>query len=157
MVKVCIPFRLAVQIGVVLAILSAATMGFAQCVGIHEEGRWRNLDPKGDPSYIDVKTVGGCGDVSYNGQPAGSAMHYTMRVWVKQSSGKFYGRPPVKAVFLVSKGQKWLRGDVPTGGYVDQMWVRVEQRDGRPQLHALIRHQSLDSKPSSNSEYWYSK
>ena len=157
MVKVCIPFRLIVQVGVVLAILSTATMGFAQCVGIHEEGRWKNLDPKGEPTYIDVKTVGGCGDVSYNGATTGSAMRHTMRVWVRQSSGKFYGRPPVNLAYRLSKGKKWLRGDVPTGGYVDQMWLLAEQHDGRQQLHVLIRHQSLDSKPSANSEYWYSK
>jgi len=33
----------------------------------------------------------------------------------------------------------------------------VERRDRREQLHALIRHQSLDSKPSEKPEYWYSK
>jgi hypothetical protein len=105
MVKVCIPFRLAVQIGVVLAILSAATVGFAQCVGIHEEGRWRNLDPKGDPSYIDVKTVGGCGDVSYNGQPAGSAMHYKCGYGLNNPAANFMGALRSKQCFLFPRGK----------------------------------------------------
>lgn len=29
--------------------------------------------------------------------------------------------------------------------------------DGKSQLRVLIRHQSLDSKPSSQSEYWFIK
>lgn len=157
MFKVSVRFRLAAQIAALAAIVTTASAGFAQCAGIREEGRWRNLDPKGEPTYIDVKTDGDCGDVSYNGQPAGSAMRHTLRVWVRQSSGKFYGRPSVNLAYRVWKGQKWLRGDVPTGGYVDQMWLRVEPHAGSQQLHVLIRHQSLDSKPSANSEYWYRK
>lgn len=137
--------------------LSFTAIASAQCVGIREEGRWRNLDPNGEPAYIDVKTIGGCGDESLNGQSAPSAQRHTLRVWVKQSSGKMYGRPPVNVAYRLSKGQKWLFGSVPTGGYVDRMWLRVEQRDGRPQLHVLIRHESLDRKPSSDSQYWYTR
>ena len=116
-----------------------------------------NLNKNGDPSYLEVKMTGGCGDQVLNGQPTGGSARYTMWVWVKQPTGKFYGRPGVKTFFRTSKGQRWLRGDVPTGGYVDQMWLRAEQRDGQSQLHVFIKHQSLDSKPSSQSEYWFSK
>jgi hypothetical protein len=80
-----------------------------------------------------------------------------MRVWVRQSTGKFYGRPAVKAVYRPWKNKKWLQGNVPTGGYVDQMWVHVEDRNGQSQLHVVIKHQSLDSKPSAQSEYWFAK
>ncbi len=157
MVKVRCLCRVLTETAVLSATILVSTMAFGQCVGIREEGRWHNLDPTGEPTYIDVKTVGGCGDVSYNGQPAASTLRHTLRAWVKQSSGNFYGRPPVNLAYRTSKGQKWLRGDVPTGGYVDQMWLRVEQHDGHPQLHVFIRHQSLDSKPSAESWYWYSK
>lgn len=139
------------------AILTLPQFASAQCAGIREEGRWHNLDQKGEPSFIDVKMLGGCGDQVLNGEQTGSAPRYTMRVWVRQSTGKFYGRPTVKAAYRAWKGQKWLRGDVPTGGYVDQMWLHVEERNGQSQLHVFIRHQSLDSKPSAQSEYWFVK
>jgi hypothetical protein len=147
-----------------IAILLIVASGLAfpraastQCVGISEEGRWRNLDNKGEPSYIDIKMVGGCGDQVLNGEQTGSSVHYTMRVWVKQPTGKFYGRPTVNAAYRPWKGHQWLQGNVYTGGYQDQMWVHVEERDNRSQLHVLIRHKSLDSKPSSQSEYWFVK
>jgi hypothetical protein len=146
-----------VQIAAVAAILTVPQIALTQCAGISEEGRWRNLDDKGEPSYIDVKMLGGCGDEVLNGVETGSSPHYTMRVWVKQSTGKFYGRPTVKAVYRPWKGKQWLQGNVVTGGYQDQMWVRVEERDGQRQMHVVIRHQSLDSKPSSQSEYWFVK
>jgi len=154
------PFLTLRRIGALVAVASALVfpgVAFGQCVGIAEEGRWRNLDNNGDPSYIDVRMVGGCGDQVLNGVETGSSVRYTMRVWVKQSTGQFYGRPTVTAVYRPWKGQHWLQGNVSTGGYQDQMWVRVEQRDSRSQLHVFIKHQSLDSKPSSQSEYWFVK
>src|SRR5262249_58686720 len=78
-------------------------------------------------------------------------------VWVKQPTGQCDGRPAVKGFYRTWKGQRWLRGNVPTGGYEDQMWLHAEQRDGRSEMHVFIRHQSLDSKPSSQSEYWFVK
>jgi hypothetical protein len=126
-------------------------------VGIREEGRWRNLNNNGDPSYIDVKTTGGCGDQVLNGQSTGGNIGYSLQVWVKQPTGQFYGRPKVRTFYRTWKGQRWVRGNVSTGGYQDQMWLHAEQRDGQYQLHVLIRHQSLDSKPSSQSEYWFVK
>jgi hypothetical protein len=141
----------------VATVLVAPRAAFSQCAGIAEEGRWRNLDNNGEPSYIDVKMLGGCGDEVLNGEQTASSVRYTMRVWVKQSTGKFYGRPTVNAVYRPWKGQQWLQGNVSTGGYQDQMWVRVEQRDSRSQLHVFIKHQSLDSKPSAQSEYWFVK
>jgi hypothetical protein len=157
MIGIPITLRRIVPLIVVAAALAFPRAALSQCAGIKEEGRWRNLDNNGDPSYIDVKMVGDCGDQVLNGERTGSTIRYTMRVWVKQSTGKFYGRPTVNAVYRPWKGQQWLQGNVSTGGYQDQMWVRVEEHDGRSQLHVLIRHKSLDSKPSSQSEYWFVK
>jgi hypothetical protein len=127
-------------------------MAYTQCVGIKEEGRWQNLNNSADPAYIDVKMRGGCGD-----QGEDVRVYYTMRVWVRQSGGQYYGRPTVNAFFRSWNGQKWVRADISTGGYVDQMWVRAETRNMRPQLHVFIKHKSLDLKPSSQSEYWFIK
>lgn len=149
--------RRVVQMMAVAAILAFPQIALTQCAGISEEGRWHNLDNTGEPSYIDVKMLGGCGDQVLNGVQTGSNPHYTMRVWVRQSSGQFYGRPTVNALYRPWKGHKWLQGNVSTGGYQDQMWLCVEQRNGQSQLHVFIKHQSLDSKPSSQSEYWFVK
>jgi len=156
---IAIPTRLhrIVQLLALATILTFPRVALTQCSGISEEGRWHNLDKNGEPSYIDVKMAGGCGDQVLNGEQTGTSIHYTMRVWVKQSTGKFYGRPTVNAAYRPWKGKRWLQGNVLTGGYQDQMWVHVEERDGRSQLHVFIKHQSLDSKPSSQSEYWFVK
>ncbi|MCU1244720.1 MAG: hypothetical protein JWN02_630 [Acidobacteria bacterium] len=137
--------------------LAFPRMAWTQCAGIAEEGRWRNLDNKGEPSFIDVKMTGGCGDQVLNGEQTGSSVHYTMGVWVRQSTGKFYGFTPVKAFYRPWKGNQWLRGNVYRGGTQDQLWLHVEEHNKRQQLHVLIRHQSLDSRPSSQSEYWFAK
>ena len=150
-------FRRIVQIVAVATVLILPRIALTQCAGIREEGRWHNLNNNGEPSYIDVKMLGGCGDQVLNGEQTGTSIHYTMRVWVRQSTGKFYGRPAVNAVYRPWKGQKWLQGNVPTGGYQDQMWMHVEERAGRSELHVFIKHQSLDSKPSAQSEYWFVK
>jgi hypothetical protein len=123
-----------------------------QCVSPSENGRWRNLDDKGEPAYIDVKMVG-CGDEVLNGEQTSTS--YTVRVWVRQSTGKFYGRPTVRATYRAWKGEQWLYARVPTGGYQDHLWMRAVQRGGQSNLHVLIKHESLDSKPSSSSEYWF--
>jgi hypothetical protein len=149
--------RCIVQVLALATVLTLPQAALTQCVGIKEEGRWRNLTNTGDPSFIDVKMLGGCGDQVLNGESTGSSTRYTMRAWVKKSDGGFFGRPSVKAAYRSWKGQRWLQGNVPTGGYVDQMWLHAEERDGRPQLHVFIKHQSLDSKPSSQSEYWFVK
>jgi hypothetical protein len=157
MIAIPTPLRRIVQLIAVAAVLTLPQVSLTQCAGIREEGRWRNLDNKGEPSYIDVKMVGGCGDQVLNGEQTGSSTHYTMRVWVRQSTGKFYGRPTVSAAYRPWKGLRWLQGNVYTGGYQDQMWVHVEERNGQSQLHVFIKHQSLDSKPSAQSEYWFVK
>jgi len=142
----------------VLGILAAAaTIGHPEsasaiCAGVAEAGRWRNANNTGEPAFIDVKMVD-CGDQVLNGQQ--TSTRYSMRVWVRQSSGQFYGRPSVNATFRPWNGKKWLYGKVPTGGYVDHVWMSVVQRDGQPQLHVLIKHESLDRKPSSTSQFWF--
>jgi len=157
MIAIPITLRRIVTLLIVATAVAFPRVAFTQCAGIREEGRWRNLDNNGEPSYIDIKMVGGCGDQVLNGEQTGSSTHYTMRVWVKQSTGKFYGRPTVNAVYRPWKRQQWLQGNVSTGGYQDQMWVHVEERDQRSQLHVFIKHKSLESKPSSQSEYWFAK
>jgi len=157
MIAVPAALRRIVPILAVVTALALPRAASAQCVGIKEEGRWRNLDRAADPSHLDIKMRGGCGDQVLNGEQTGSRTRYTMRAWVRQSDGKFYGRPPVNAVYKPWKGQRWLQGNVPTGGYQDQIWARVEDRNGAPQLHVLIRHKSLDSKPDAHSEYWFVK
>lgn len=147
--------RRALVMGALATVASTAPMQtWALCASPKESGRWHNTNPTGDPAYIDVKMVD-CGDQVLNGEQ--TKTRYTLKVWVKQSSGKFYGRPAVNAVYRTSKGVKWLYGRVPTGGYEDQMWLRALDRDGKPHLHVLIKHQSLDSKPSSTSEHWYGR
>ena len=143
MIAVLTFLRRVVQTMAIAAILAFPQIALAQCAGISEEGRWHNLDNNGEPSYIDVKMLGGCGDQVLNGVQTGSNPHYTMRVWVRQSSGQHYGRPTVNAVYRPWKGYKWLQGNVSTGGYQDQMWLRVEERNGQSQLHVFIKHQSL--------------
>jgi hypothetical protein len=141
----------------VVSVLALPRAASGQCVGIHEEGRWRNLDKTADPSHLDIRIRGGCGDQVLNGEQTGSRRRYTLRAWVRQSDGKFFGRPQVNAVYKPWKGQRWLQGNVSTGGYQDQIWARVEDRNGASLLHVFITHKSLDSKPDAHSEYWFVK
>jgi hypothetical protein len=124
---------------------------------VAEEGRWRNLGSIPDPSHIDVKMLGGCGDQVLNGEQTVSSPRYTIGIWVKQLSGKFYGFKPVTATYRLWKSQRWLQGNVYRGGTQDHYWLHAEEREGQPQLHVLIRHESLDKSPSSQSEYWFVK
>jgi hypothetical protein len=124
----------------------------ALCAAPSEDGRWRNLDPKGEPAYIDVKMVE-CGDQVLNGQQTPTS--YSLRCWVRQSNGSFHGRPAVKATYRSWKGRQWLVGKVYTGGYQDHVWMSATDRGGQPHLHVLIRHESLDCKPSAQSEHWF--
>ncbi len=142
---------------IVATVLAFPQVAWTQCAGISEDGRWRNLDTKGEPSYIEINTVGGCADQSLNGEQTGSSVHYTMQVWVRQPTGKFYGRPSVKAAYRLWKGKRWLQGNIYMDVYQDQVWVHVEERNQQPQLHVVIRHQSLDKRPSYQSEYWFVK
>lgn len=140
-----------------IALLSGALafphVAHALCSSPPEGGRWRNVDPKGtDPAVIDVKMTQ-CGDQVLNGEQTETA--YSLRVWVLQSSGQYYGRPSVRAAHKTWKNQKWMVGRVPTGGYVDNVWMQAVTSDGQRKLHVLIKHESLDSKPSATSEHWF--
>lgn len=139
---------------IVVAMLWAFFPGIASaiCAGTAEDGRWRNTDGKADRAFVDVKMVD-CGDQVLNGQQ--TTTRYSMKVWVRQSSGKFHGRPAVNAIYRQWDGKRWLYGKVPTGGYLDHMWVRAVDRDGQRHLHVRIKHESLDSKPSASSEFWF--
>jgi hypothetical protein len=143
----------------VLAGLAAAALGAlpmsarALCVKMKEEGRWRNLDHGvTDPAYVDIRMIG-CGDQMLNGRPTETS--YVVRVWVRQWSGEFYGRPQVNAAYRTWKGQRWLYARVPTGGYLDHLWLRTMDHQGQPHLRVLIEHESLDNKPDASSNYWF--
>ena len=124
----------------------------ALCAAPPELGRWRNLAAKGDPAVLDLR-MDACGDQVLNGVQ--TETRYSMRAWVLQSSGQFYGRPSVRAFVRQWKGHEWVVGRVPTGGYVDNIWARTDQRDGRRVLRVLILHESLDRKPSATTEHWF--
>jgi len=133
------------------AALAAGQAG-ALCAGAPELGRWRNVAPAVDPAVLDLR-MDSCGDQVLNGEE--TETRYSLRAWVLQSSGKLYGRPSAQAHWRQWKGQRWLVARVPTGGYVDNIWATAAQRDGQQMLHVLIKHESLDSKPSSTSEHWF--
>jgi hypothetical protein len=140
----------------VLGILSlplASGTAKAVCAAPAELGRWRNLAAGADPAVVDLQ-MKGCGDQVLNGVQ--TETRYSMRVWVRQSTGAFYGRPPVQAAMRSWQGRQWFFGRVPTGGYVDNIWARVDQKEGKRLLHVLIKHESLDRKPSASSEHWFS-
>ena len=143
-----------------LALLLAAattfvlpTVAFAQCATVAEEGRWKNLDDKGDPLYLDVKMLG-CGDQALNGAETEST-HYTMGAWNRVAAGGFHARPIKAAYYRPFQGKRWLYAPLPNIPYIDQTWVEAVQRDGKWELHVLIRHEPLDKRPSYTSEYWF--
>ena len=96
-----------------------------------------------------------CGDQVLNGEQTSTT--YKMKAWTRQSSGEFFGRPWVKASYRSWNGRQWLVGKVSTGGYLDHMWMDAVTRNGVPHLHVIIKHESLDSKPSAQSEHWFSR
>lgn len=142
-----------------LACAAAAGMAWpmsaaALCASPAETGRWRNADPNADISFVDVKMVD-CGDQVLNGEQ--TKTRYSLKVWVRQSTGKPFGRPAVSARYRAWEGKQWLYGRVPTGGYQDHVWMRAMNNDGKKQLRVLIKHESLDSKPSASSSHWFNE
>lgn len=134
-------------VGLIGAILfaSASQPALAQCS--HPLARmWDNvkgLTNTDQPQRIDVRFTA-CGDT-------GGPTTLGVRAWVYGSNG-WYGRPTMPArTVRDSRGQTWLRADVSTGGYQDQMWLR---RDGA-NMKVFIKHKSLDSKPDASSWHNY--
>lgn len=139
-----------------MAFLSAIVVAFVFCDDARAQcsspivGRWgpnAQAQAASDPGFIDINFTS-CGDT--NTQPDTS---FGVRVWVHQSSGQWFGRPRVQGKFINSKGKQWLLAKVPTGGYVDQMFMRVENGD----LRVFILHKSLDIKPDASVWYTYKK
>lgn len=126
----------------------------ALCASPDEGGRWWNVNPAGDPISVEV-TLDSCGDQVLNGQQ--TETRYGVKVFVKQSNGNLYQRPKVSATYRTSNGNQWLFAKVPTGGYVDHVWLRTEVRNGEKRLYAYIKHESLDSKPSAESKLWFAR
>lgn len=141
--RVAPAFRCSVFVGSLVAVLTFASAAHAVCSSPLAR-RW-GPNAQADPGVIDVKFIS-CGDT--NTQPDTS---FGVRAWVKQSSGQWFGRPTVKARFVNSAGHQWLLAKVPTGGYVDEMFMRVENG----QLVVFIKHKSLDSKPDAQNWYRY--
>jgi hypothetical protein len=129
--------------GAVLALVAFSGHALAQCSS-PDAGRWVSTKPGGDPEQIEVYFAS-CGDT------AGADTQMGVKVFVRQSSGGLYQRAPVRASYVVDKGTRWLLAKIPTGGYVDKMWMRVVRgRDNQAVLKVFIRHESLDSKPSAS-------
>jgi hypothetical protein len=136
-------------VGSIVAALAFSSSAQALCSS-PLAGRWgpnSQAVANSDPGFIDINFMS-CGDT--NTQPNTA---FGTRVWVQQSTGKWFGRPRVKANFVNSQGHQWLLAKVPTGGYVDQMFMRVENGE----LVVFIRHKSLDSKPDASDWYRYAK
>jgi hypothetical protein len=137
-------------LGSLFAIAAFSGQASAQCSS-PDVGRWVSVKPGGDPEQIDIYFAE-CGDT------AGSQTRMGVKVFVRQSSGGLYQRPPVSAVYVVDKGTRWLLAKIPTGGYVDKMWMRVVRgRENQQFLKVAIKHESLDSKPSVSEWAEYRK
>jgi hypothetical protein len=148
-----------VLVAAVLAGLSAANLALpdpalALCAAPAEGGRWWNKNPAGDPISVEV-TLDQCGDQVLNGQQTPTT--YGLKVFVKQSNGNLYQRPKVKATYRMSNGKRWLYAKVPTGGYVDHVWLRTQLVGGQTQMYMYVKHESLDSKPSAESKMWFAR
>jgi hypothetical protein len=128
-----------------VGVVSVTEQVQASCASPQEGGRWWNQNAIGDPISLEV-SLDRCGEAD---------AAYAMKVFVRQSSGSLYQRPKVKAFYRTSNGKRWLYAKVPTGGYVDHIWLRPSQVNGQPQLYAYIKHESLDSKPSAESKHWF--
>lgn len=148
------------MVAAVIMALSAADFvlpdsAAASCAGPKEGGRWWNKDQAGDPISVEV-TLDECGDQVLNGQA--TETRYGLKVFVKRSDGTLYQRPKVTATYRTSDdGKRWLYAKVPTGGYVDHLWLRTYLVNGHSQLYLYIYHESLDSKPSAKSKLWFSR
>lgn len=136
-------------IGALLAAFMAAEPALAQCSSA-DVGRWVNVKPNDDPAQIDIYFAE-CGDTVETQTRLG------VRVFVRQSSGALYQRPAVGAIRVTDKGTNWIFAKVPTGGYLDKIWMRRVRSNNQESLRVFIRHESLDSKPSASSWHDYRK
>ena len=126
----------------------------ALCAAPQEAGTWINTNRSENPYSIEIKLID-CGDQVLNGVQRKT--RYGITVSVKQSSGALYHRPQVEAQYRAAGGKQWLVAKVPTGGYVDSIWMRTISKDGKQRLYTHIRHKSLDSKPDATSKFWFIK
>jgi hypothetical protein len=124
----------------------------ASCAGPQEGGRWWNKNALGDPVSLEV-SLDRCGDQVLNGQQTETT--YGLKAFVRQANGNLYQRPKVRAIYRNSNGKRWLYAKVPTGGYMDHVWLRPSNENGQAQLYVYIKHESLDSKPSAESKHWF--
>jgi hypothetical protein len=131
-----------------VAFVAFSSPALAQCSS-PDAGRWAKVGE--DPEQIEIYFAE-CGDTAEGRTRMG------VKVFVRQSSGGLYQRPPVAAVYVVDKGTRWLFAKVATGGYVDKMWMRVVRGRGNQEvLKVGIKHESLDAKPSVSEWAEYHK
>ena len=128
-------------------IVVASGPSLAQCSS-PDVGRWVNVKAGDDPDQIEIYFAE-CGDTQQTETRLG------VKVFVKQSSGALYQRPPVTARRIVDNGTQWIFAKVPTGGYVDHIYMRRISRGNEIFLKVFIRSESLDSKPSATSWHEY--
>lgn len=52
-----------------------------------------------------------------------------------------------------------MYAEVPTGGYIDKIWLRIDlnKKSKQKELFVHIESESLDSKPGAISEFWFTK
>jgi hypothetical protein len=146
--------RIVWSIGLWLTLINPAA---ALCAAPDEGGKWWNTNSAVDPIAVEVVLIH-CGDMVLNDQEAGTS--YGLKIFIKQSNGTLYQKPEVKAKYVKDKGKLLLYAEVPTGGYLDQMWLRTEVVDKKENLKRLIvyiNHKSLDGKPSSGSWLWFTR
>ena len=124
----------------------------ALCVTPLETGTWWNQTANG-PAKVDIEMID-CGDQILNG--VRTLSRYRVNVWVRQSDGNLFHRGTFFGHGEMSEGAEWVYVEVPTGGYVDNMWMRVYDPTRPSQrMRVWIDHHSLDSKPSAVSNSWF--
>lgn len=135
-------------VGVVLLASACVAWPFTaqgSCAGTDETGLWRNDDASSDLARIEIRML--C---------ERDRLQLQASVW--RSDQSLFARPFVPAHYVrTTQGERWLFAKVPTGGYLDKIWVRAVTTDGQRYLRVVIRHESLDSKPSSHSKFWFRK
>jgi hypothetical protein len=125
--------------------LVAPTTASALCVTPLEDGVWWNHTSSGS-SKVQIELID-CGDQVLNG--VRSRNRYRVDVWVRQSDGNLFHRGTFVVGDTMDGDQRWIVVRVPVGGYVEEMWMRVESPT-RPaeRMRVWIYHESLDAKPS---------
>lgn len=117
---------------------------FAHAVCSHSViGGWQKTGGESGPDFLRIR-FSSCGDTP------DTITTIAVEPWVWRSDRTWFERPTVQGDFVQDQtGRSWLRADVPTGGYVDEMWIRND--GGNDALQVYIRHRSLSQNPDAES------